>query len=106
MAHNGQEARHDGNEAVSLRWVNPKAILEDWDGDKVPLMFPTRLNLMKLARASTVEEALAQSREAAVVRTLPVVGQDENGIKLTIDPACGYEVTRASSKELNVETPK
>jgi 8-oxo-dGTP pyrophosphatase MutT (NUDIX family) len=106
VEHNGQEALHDGQEAVSLRWVNPKTILAEWGMDKVPLMFPTRLNLMKLARASSVQEAMEQARGAKVVRTLPVVGQDENGIKLTIDPACGYDVTIASSKELRVETPK
>jgi len=106
VSHNGQEAVHDGNEAISLRWVNPKIVLEDWDEDRVPLMFPTRLNLMKLARASTVVEALEQAAKADVVRTLPVVGQDDKGIKLTIDPSCGYEVTRASMKELHVESPK
>jgi len=106
VAHNGEEACHDGNEAISLRWVRPKAILEDWGDDKVPLMFPTRLNLMKLARASTVAEALEQSREADVVRTLPVIGRDSEGIKLTIDRGAGYGVTQASAKELRVETPK
>ena len=106
VAHNGQDARHDGHEAVSLRWVNPKTLLVDWDSDQVPLMFPTRLNLMKLARASTVEEALEQARASDVVRTLPVIGRDKDGIKLTIDAATGYDVTRASSKELRVESPK
>ena len=106
VAHNGEEASHDGEEAVSLRWVSPKAILNDWDDDRVPLMFPTRLNLIKLARASTVLEALQQSREADVVRTLPVLGQDQNGVSLTIDEASGYGVTQASDKELRVESPK
>lgn len=104
VAHNGQEAVHDGNEAISLRWVNPKRLLEDWDNDKIPLMFPTRLNLIKLARANSVADALEQASKADVVRTLPVIGQDENGIKLTIDPACGYGVTQASTKELAVES--
>ena len=106
VAHNGQEACHDGKEAVSLRWVSPKALLADWDSDRVPLMFPTRLNLMKLSRASTVAEALEQSRAAEVVRTLPVIGRDSDGVKLTIDRASGYDVTRASNKELRVESPK
>ncbi|PCI64450.1 MAG: hypothetical protein COB37_01130 [Kordiimonadales bacterium] len=105
-AHNGQEAKHDGVEAVSLRWVCPKVLLADWDNDRVPLMFPTRLNLMKLARAETVAEALKQARESVVVRTLPVVAQGSKGVKLTIDAASGYGVTTATSKELKVETPK
>lgn len=106
VAHNGQDACHDGNEAVSLRWVCPKALLAEWDSDRVPLMFPTRLNLMKLARASSAKEALQQAREADVVRTLPVIGQDADGIKLTIESRSGYDVTRASAKEIRVESPK
>jgi 8-oxo-dGTP pyrophosphatase MutT (NUDIX family) len=105
-AHNGQTAKHDGNEAISMRWVNPNTLLSDWDADKVPLMFPTRLNLMKLARATTVSEALLQAKSTPVVRTLPVIGQDDNGVKLTIDPACGYDVLEASTKELRVESGK
>jgi len=104
--HNGQDVRHDGYEAVSFRWVCPKETLKEWDLDHIPLMFPTRLNLMKLARASNVAEALAQARETTVVRTLPVIGRDKNGIKLTIDPASGYEITQASFKELHVESAK
>ena len=48
-AHNGQVAKHDGTEAISLRWVCPRRLLQDWEDDRVPLMFPTRLNLTKLA---------------------------------------------------------
>ncbi len=106
VEHNGGTAKHDGNEAVSLCWVKPSLILDDWDSDKVPLMFPTRLNLMKLARANTVAEAMEQARAVKVVRTLPVIGRDKNGVNLTIDPATGYSVTRASFKELRVESSK
>ncbi|MCK0071010.1 NUDIX hydrolase [Kordiimonas laminariae] len=106
VPHNGQTAKHDGNEAISLRWVSPRAILDEWDHDKVPLMFPTRLNLMKLARANSVYEALKQAKDAEVVRTLPVIGMDENGMKLTISEECGYGVTQATMKEMAVEAVK
>ncbi|WP_262691591.1 NUDIX hydrolase [Kordiimonas aestuarii] len=102
-AHNGQVAQHDGNEAVSLKWVCPRKLLQDWEEDRVPLMFPTRLNLTKLARASTVAEALRQAKRSRVVRTLPVVNMSAAGIKLEIDQATGYGVTSASEKELVVE---
>ncbi|MBL4638901.1 MAG: hypothetical protein JKY57_00045, partial [Kordiimonadaceae bacterium] len=104
-AHNGQTAQHDGNEAISLRWVNPQVLLNDWEADKVPLMFPTRLNLIKLARANTVAEALEQARNTPLVRTMPIVNLDENGVSVTIDKAAGYGVTKASLRELNVEKP-
>ncbi len=104
--HNGQLAQHDGNEAISLRWVNPQSILQEWDEDLVPLMFPTRLNLIKLARATTVSEALEQAKLAPVVRTLPVIGMSEEGVKLTIPETCGYGITQATAKELSVEGGK
>lgn len=105
-AHNGQKAVHDGDEAVSLRWVGPKKLLEDWGDDQVPLMFPTRLNLIKLARATTVKEALQQARETEVVRTMPTLGRDADGVSVFIDEASGYGVTRATEKELRIERPK
>lgn len=101
--HNGQVAQHDGNEAVSLKWVNPRKVLSDWEENKVPLMFPTRLNLMKLARSSTAAGAIQQARRSPVVRTLPVVNMSAAGVKLEIDKATGYEVTSATEKELAVE---
>lgn len=105
-AHNGEAAAHDGDEAISLKWVHPKDLLEDWDADKVPLMFPTRLNLMKLARAETVSDALMQAKEADIVRTMPVVSRDDKGVSVTITEASGYGVTCATEKELRVERPK
>lgn len=104
--HNGQEAIHDGDEAVSLRWVTPKKLLNDWSADLVPLMFPTRLNLLKLARANTVNEAMELARKAKVVRTMPVVGRSAEGVSVSIDATSGYGVTRATEKELRVERPK
>lgn len=104
--HNGQEAIHDGDEAVSLRWVRPSNLLEDWDKDQVPLMFPTRLNLMKLARANSVDEALEQARSADVVMTMPSVKRTDSGVRVSITDASGYGVTEATEKELRVERPK
>ncbi len=101
--HNGELAVHDGNEAISFRWVSPRRILDDWENDRIPLMFPTRLNLMKLARAATVNEAMRQARRAKVIRTLPVVHMQEGGVSLSIDPATGFGVTAATPKELSVE---
>jgi len=104
VAHNGEKARHDGNEAVSYRWVNPEIILEDWENDKVPLMFPTRLNLLRLAEANTVDEAFEQARQRDVVKALPALSRNQEGVSLTIPEECGFGITEASEKELAVET--
>lgn len=97
---------HDGEEAVSSHWLKPREVLADWEADRVPLMFPTRLNLMKLARSSTVKAALQAARQAPVVRVLPKLERKDRGIDLTILKAAGYGVTKATEKELRVESGK
>ncbi len=102
-AHNGEQAMHDGNEAISFRWVSPRALLDDWENDRIPLMFPTRLNLMKLARSSSVADAFRRARQANVVRTLPVIDRQPGRVHLTIGAETGYGVTMASEKEIAFE---
>lgn len=102
----GQLEDFDGEEAVDAKWLKPREILRDWEIDKVPLMFPTRLNLMKLARSSTVAAAMQATKQHPVVRVLPKVERKEKGIDLTIQKAAGYGVTKATPKELMVEGGK
>lgn len=105
-ADDGHVEKHDGVEAVTARWYKPREILADWANDKVPLMFPTRLNLMKLARSSTVTSALQAARQAPVIRVLPRVEMKDEGVNIIIKKSAGYGVTRASEKELSVEAVK
>lgn len=102
----GYIAKHDGNEAISFQWVKPREILSEWEADKVPLMFPTRLNLMKLARSSTVNAALLAARQAPVVRILPELSKSGRKIDLTILKNSGYDVSQATERELSIESPK
>lgn len=97
--------QHDGEEAVSSCWVKPREILEEWAAENVPLMFPTRLNLMKLARSSTVAAALQATRQAPIVTTLPKIRHTVDGVQLSIPPETGFGVTNATEFELNVERP-
>lgn len=97
--------QHDGEEAVSSQWVKPREILEEWAAERVPLMFPTRLNLMKLARSSTVAAAMQATRQAPIVTTLPKLQHTVDGVKLSIPPETGFGVTNATEFELNVEAP-
>ena len=104
--HNGTHAREDGNEALSLKWANPSDLLLRWEEEKIPLMFPTRLNLMKLSRAKTAGEAIRNARRDPVVRTLPKLRVTKAGVGLSIPAECGYETTEATEKELAVEAPR
>lgn len=106
VADQGYVEKHDGNEAISAKWVKPRDILADWEAEKTPLMFPTRLNLMKLARSSTVAAALLAVRQAPVVRTLPTLAIKNKQVNLTIPKETGFGVTKATERELSVEKPK
>jgi 8-oxo-dGTP pyrophosphatase MutT (NUDIX family) len=104
--HNGQKAKHDGNEAISHRWVNPSDLLNNWEEDKVPLMFPTRMNLMKLARAKTAREAVRMAQQTPVVRTLPVIHQSNGKPEVSITNHREFGTVSATERELMTERPK
>jgi hypothetical protein len=62
------------------------------------LVFATRMNLAKLARSSTVEEALAATRAAPVVTVMPEVLHGPEGPMFRIPGAAGYGVTEVLAK--------
>jgi 8-oxo-dGTP pyrophosphatase MutT (NUDIX family) len=91
-----QVALHDGRESVDSTWTTPSAALADADAGRCTIVFPTRLNLMKLARSRGVEESLATARTSTIVTVMPRVEHTEAGAVLRIPAEAGYDV---------VETP-
>ncbi|MCP1335305.1 NUDIX hydrolase [Futiania mangrovi] len=55
-------AGHDGREAVDSVWIAPADAIAKADAGEVTMVFATRRNLEKLARAHSVEEALSNAR--------------------------------------------
>jgi 8-oxo-dGTP pyrophosphatase MutT (NUDIX family) len=90
-----QVAVHDGRESVDSTWTTPSAVLADADAGRCTIVFPTRLNLMKLARSHRVEEALATASAASIVTVLPRVEHTEAGAVLRIPAEAGYDVVEA-----------
>jgi 8-oxo-dGTP pyrophosphatase MutT (NUDIX family) len=90
-----QVALHDGGESVDSTWTTPSAALSDADAGRCTIVFPTRLNLMKLGRSHGVEEALATAREASVVTVMPRIEQTDAGPVLRIPAEADYDVTNA-----------
>ncbi len=89
-------------ENTALAWRRPQDILADWQAGRQPLMFPTRLNLVKLARARSVAEALAQARATPVHRLRPeIVGPRGEGRRLVIPHDAGFGITEARPDELD-----
>lgn len=83
----GQLGRHDGSESVDSVWVNPIAAIDD---KRWTIIFPTRMNLLKLGAAKTADEALATARRTPVVTVLPEVVTRADGRFLTIPENAGY----------------
>lgn len=88
-----QVARHDGREAVDHEWVRPADLLERRVRGEAKLMFPTRLNLEVLARATGAAEAEASARARDVVTVEPQVVERADGKVLVIPAAAGYGIT-------------
>jgi 8-oxo-dGTP pyrophosphatase MutT (NUDIX family) len=88
----GHVGRHDGRESVDSLWTRPEeaiAMRRQWN-----IMFPTKLNLMKLAKARTVAVALAAARGAPPQTVEPWLEDGPEGKHFRIRDDAGYETTR------------
>jgi len=90
-----QVAAHDGRESVGSAWIEPRRALEEAEAGTRTIIFPTRMNLARLARSRSVEEALAAARGAPVVTVLPRVERGPAGPVLHIPEEAGYDVSRS-----------
>lgn len=84
---------HDGRESVEGFWVTPQQALRDAEAGVRSVVFPTRMNLLKLAGYRTVAEAVATCRATPVVTVLPRIEQTATSHTLHIPEAAGYGVT-------------
>jgi 8-oxo-dGTP pyrophosphatase MutT (NUDIX family) len=89
----GQTATSDGYETLDCLWIGPDAALREADAGRAIVMFPTRLNLLKLGRSQTAEEALQRAQQEPVVTVQPVMTVEgaERIIRIATDS--GYELT-------------
>ncbi len=86
-------ARHDGSESVDSCWIRPGDAVASAAAGEVVIVFPTRLNLEKLARAETVSAALKLARTEPVVTVMPTPVQTAEGVMLRIPADAGYTTT-------------
>jgi hypothetical protein len=93
----GHTGRHDGRESVDSIWIKPQTAIDDrkhWN-----VIFPTKLNLMKLAESDTVESALAAARAKPPLTVTPWTEKGPDGPILRIRDDAGYKQTSALFKE-------
>ena len=89
----GHLGSHDGQESIDSIWISPQKALSDADDSKLKIIFPTRMNLMRLAQYASVKEAIAATQQQEVIKITPWVEQKEAGAMLCIPENAGYEIT-------------
>lgn len=85
-----QHALHDGHEAVDSVWIRPRDALAAAEDGSRKVVFPTRMNLAKLARHDNVGAAFAAARATPVVTVLPEMRMTQAGRVLRIPAAADY----------------
>ena len=85
-----QVAAHDGRESVDSVWIGWDALLKGQAEGRYTVLFPTRLNMEKLARSQTVAEARNIAADAPVVPVLPEVEFIEGGRIMRIPEEAGF----------------
>ena len=93
----GHVGSHDGRESVDSIWITPGEAVSD--RKKWNVIFPTKLNLMKLDACKTVDTAIATARAAKVLPVTPWVENGPEGQILKIRDDAGYMQTWATMKD-------
>ena len=87
-------ALHDGSESTDSEWLRPDAAVADAESGKRTVVFPTRMNLLKLSQYKDVDEAMATSRATTVVTVQPESEKHPKGRVLRIPLEAGYPGSR------------
>ena len=103
QAPSNQVASHDGRETTDAIWINPNTALEQERLGEATIIFPTRMNLIKLGRSENCDVALEAARKTSVVSVLPEIGKDDQGRPcLFIPEAAGYGQTLELMERIKV----
>lgn len=93
----GHSGQHCGRESVDSLWVRPQEAIANRKTWRI--MFPTRLNLMKLAEVNTAHDALSRARKKRPVTVEPWVEETPDGKRLRIREDAGYGLTNVPLKD-------
>ncbi len=90
-----QVAVHDGAELVDSLWIAPGEAEAQGRAGRRTIIFPTLMNLGKLARSRSVEAALEAARRDPVVAVLPHVERRGDSRVVCIPEEAGYALNEA-----------
>ncbi|MDF2443286.1 MAG: hypothetical protein JWR01_1489 [Subtercola sp.] len=89
-----QTARSDGTETVAVEWVDPAHAVATAVAAERSIIFPTLMNLARLAETTSVPDALAEADRRPHFEVNPVDRTRPDGVRLiTIPPEAGYALT-------------
>lgn len=88
-----QVPQPDGGEALIAEWLKPSEAVRMANSGERRVLFPTHMNLTRLAQYTTVEALLAASRAQPIVPICPRVEQRRTGAFLCIPEGAGYPET-------------
>ncbi|MDY6942570.1 MAG: NUDIX domain-containing protein [Pseudomonadota bacterium] len=95
-----QVALHDGGETVDSLWIRPQDALEQAAAGTLTIIWPTRMNLQKLARHHHVADTIAAARDSTVVTVLPEMAAGPNGQVMRIPETAGYGISEIPIHEV------
>ena len=85
-----QIAVHDGEESVDSMWITPQALLKACDEGLWKMVFPTRMNIEKLAQTNSFAALTAQIEQFPPITIEPEFIDMEEGKFLCIPKEAGY----------------
>lgn len=94
-----QAALHDGEESTDSAWIRPRDALAQAQEGSRTIVFPTQMNLRKLSRWNTVDEAMAAARVAEIVTVSPRTEKHPQGRVLTIPAEADYGGSRFLARQ-------
>ncbi|MDP3383426.1 MAG: NUDIX hydrolase, partial [Phenylobacterium sp.] len=80
----------DGRETVDACWYAPNEALGAAERGIRKLVFPTRMNLQRLARAASATAAIDQARARPLVTVQPEIHEGPDGRRLVLPESAGY----------------
>jgi 8-oxo-dGTP pyrophosphatase MutT (NUDIX family) len=95
----GQEATHDGTEAVHLEWVRPLDGLERWRKGEYVMLPPTVASLQQLAPFSSVDDVMRAYRGDGAWDLAKIVGDERGQYEVLLPGDGGYD--EAQSRTIN-----
>lgn len=100
-----QLALHDGHESVDSLWISPQAALGEAETGRRTIIYPTLMNLVRLAESRDVADALERAKKQPIVTVQPALVRGADGrSELAIPADAGYPpLPRALARFASVE---